>query len=183
MLYVTTVSTQKELEQIHSLNQQNLKQALSEEEKKEEGFVTWLYSPGLLQKMHVLAPSIIAKKDDEVIGYALTTLKESGAFHTDLKIMMEHMAPLRYKNKPLDEYRYYFMGQICMDKNFRTKGLFNQLYQYHKKIYGNRFELIVTEVSVSNDRSLYAHKKTGFESIHSYTDAKDTWEVMAWDWR
>ena len=183
MLYATTVSTQEEIGQIHALNQRNLKQALTDEEKKEEGFVTWLYTIDLLQKMHSLAPSVIVKEDDTVVGYALTTLKESRIFHPDLKTMMEHIAPLTYKDKPLDAFAYYFMGQICIDKKYRGKGVFKLLYDHHKKVYSKDYDLLITEVSVSNPRSLKAHKKVGFETIHTYTDAKDTWEVIVWNWR
>ena len=44
MLFATIVSTKKELEQIQILNQQNLKQNLSEDEMLQEGFVSWNYS-------------------------------------------------------------------------------------------------------------------------------------------
>ncbi len=50
MLEATIVTTEDELAQIHQLNQLNLKQNLSENEKKEEGFVSWLYSMKLLSK-------------------------------------------------------------------------------------------------------------------------------------
>jgi hypothetical protein len=183
MLQATTVSTQKELEEIYSLNQRNLKQVLSEEEKKEEGFVTWLYSMDLLEKMHSLAPSIIVKEGDAVVGYALTTLKESNVFHPDLQMMMEHIAPLTYKSRPLNTYSYYFMGQVCVDKNYRGKGVFKILYEHHKQVYSKAYEMLITEVSVSNHRSLKAHKKIGFETIYTYTDVKDTWEVIVWNWR
>ncbi len=66
MLEATVVSTKDELEQIHQLNQLNLKQNLSGKEKKEEGFVSWLYSMDLLQNMHKLAPSIIVKDNDKI---------------------------------------------------------------------------------------------------------------------
>jgi len=52
MLEATVVSTKDELEQIHQLNQLNLKQNLSGKEKEKEGFVSWLYSMDLLQNMH-----------------------------------------------------------------------------------------------------------------------------------
>ncbi len=70
MLYSTVVTEDDELMQINSLNLQNLKTALSEQEKEEKGFVTWVYPVSLLKAMHKIAPAIIVKDDDEVVGYA-----------------------------------------------------------------------------------------------------------------
>ncbi|HVE61655.1 MAG TPA: GNAT family N-acetyltransferase [Chitinophagaceae bacterium] len=183
MLEVAIVNTEDELAQIYKLNQINLKQNLSETEKEEEGFVSWLYSMDLLKKMHQLAPSIIAKDQDKVIGYALVTLKEASEFHHDLKTMINSLEPLQYKNKPLFSYSFYCMGQICIDKNYRGKGVVNSLYQHHKKIYQNQFDLLVTEISTNNPRSQKAHEKLGFKTIHSYHDALDEWNVVVWDWQ
>jgi L-amino acid N-acyltransferase YncA len=75
------------------------------------------------------------------------------------------------------------MGQICVDKEFRGKGLFEELYQGHKEIYGSGFDFIITEISTSNHRSLRAHEKVGFETIHQYTDEMDEWAVVVWNWK
>jgi L-amino acid N-acyltransferase YncA len=183
MLEVTVVTTEDELAQIHQLNQLNIKQNLSEKEKEEEGFVSWLYSIDLLQHMHKLAPSVIVKDNDKVIGYALVTLKEASEFHSDLQTMIANLQPLQYKDKPLFTYSFYCMGQVCIDKNYRGKGVFNSLYQHHKKIYQKQFNLLVTEISTNNSRSQKAHEKVGFKTIHTYRDVMDSWNVVVWDWQ
>ena len=183
MLEATTVTTEDELAQIHQLNQLNLKQNLSEKEKKEEGFVSWLYSIKLLEQMHKLAPSVIIKNNDNVVAYALVTLKEASEFHPDLQTMINNLQPLHYKGKSLFTYSFYCMGQICIDKNYRGKGVFNNLYQHHKKIYQTKFDLLITEISTHNPRSQKAHEKVGFKTIHNYKDVMDEWNVVGWDWQ
>ncbi|MDB5231258.1 MAG: family N-acetyltransferase [Chitinophagaceae bacterium] len=182
MLLPTIVTNEEELEQIYQLNQQNLKSNLSVEERNEQGFVTWLYSKELLNNMHRLAPSVIVKDEEKVVGYALVTLKESRAFHPDLKTMLDHLEELSYQNKKFSLHNYYLMGQVCIDKAYRGRGVFEMLYQHHKKIYGNRFDMLITEVSTSNIRSQRAHEKVGFKTIHTYPDAMDEWNVIVWDW-
>jgi RimJ/RimL family protein N-acetyltransferase len=182
MLEATVVSTKDELEQIHQLNQLNLKQNLSGKEKEKEGFVSWLYSMDLLQNMHKLAPSIIVKDNDKIIGYALVTLKEAGEFHPDLQTMINNLQPLQYNGKPLFAYSFYCMGQICIDKNYRGKGVFKSLYQHHKKIYQTQFDLLITEISIDNPRSQKAHEKVGFKTVYTYRDNMDEWNVVVWDW-
>lgn len=182
MIIPGVVTSQKELEQIQELNHQNLKTNLSAEEQMQEGFVSWTYPLKLLDEMNRLAPSIIVKQGDEVVGYALVTLVEASAFHEDLKLMLASISTVQYRGKPLAQYRFYLMGQICIKKGFRGKGVFHLLYQEHKKAYSKEYELLVTEISAKNIRSLKAHEKLGFETIHRYAIDEEVWIVVAWNW-
>lgn len=183
MLYVTEVTTDDELIQINALNQQNLKPNLSKQEQESQGFVTWLYSVPLLQHIHTIAPSVIVKNEQKVVGYALVTPVEAGSFHPDLHTMMAHLENINYKGSPLSSYSYYIMGQVCIDKDFRGKGIFNMMFEKHKELYSDKYELLVTEISTANYRSQKAHEKVGFKTIHKYKDALDEWNVVVWDWR
>jgi hypothetical protein len=159
MLFPKEVNTEYELIQINKLNRQNLKKYLSKPEQEEQGFVTWLYPVSLLQQIHTLAPGIIVKDNDAVVGYALVTPMESGNFHTDLKRMIDNLETLSFNGKPLSSFSFYIMGQVCIDKDYRGKGIFNILFQKHKKLYSNAYELLVTEISTKNYRSLKELKK------------------------
>ena len=183
MLSAEIVTTQDELMQINKLNLQNLKTSLSITEQEEQGFVTWLYPVSLLQQIHNIAPSIVVKNNDKVAGYALVAPREAGSFHPALNAMIENVDSLIYKAKPLSAYSYYIMGQFCIDKEFRGKGIFNMLFQKHKELYSDKYELMVTEISTNNYRSQKAHEKIGFTTIHTYKDALDEWNVVIWDWR
>ncbi|HYH15688.1 MAG TPA: GNAT family N-acetyltransferase [Flavisolibacter sp.] len=182
MLRTTQVSTAEELQQIHALNQQNLKQNVSPEEQAQEGFVSWLYTVDLLEQMHQLAPSIIVKDGDKVVGYALATLPEARSFHQDLEEMFHNLEAVRYKGKPLFDYRFYCMGQICVAKEYRGLGLVNSLYQKHKEVYSTAYDFLLTEISTRNPRSQKAHEKVGFQTIHTHRDGMDEWNVVVWEW-
>jgi RimJ/RimL family protein N-acetyltransferase len=88
-----------------------------------------------------------------------------------------------WENKPLNAYRYYIMGQICVAKEYRGQGLVEELYNHHKKVYKSRFDLLVTEIATRNQRSVRAHEKAGFQPVHTYRDELDEWVVVAWDWK
>ena len=182
MLYATEITSENELLQIHELNRENLKGNVSQQEQEEQGFVTWLYPASLLQQIHKLAPSIIVKNNDKVVGYALVTPIEAGSFHPDLQTMIDNLETLEYEGKPLSSYSYYIMGQVCIDKEYRGKGIFKMLFQKHKQLYSSTYELIVTEISTTNYRSQKAHEKIGFTTIHTYSDPLDEWNVVVWDW-
>ena len=117
-MIATIVTNNDELSQIHHLNRQNLKYNINNDEKNREGFVSWLYSEELLFQMHQLAPSVIVKDGSTIAGYALTTLKESRKFHTDLETMFHHLESVNYNGKSLVNQNFYCMGQICVAMKF-----------------------------------------------------------------
>ncbi len=183
MLHSTTVSSDSELQQILTLNKVNLKRNIAVDERETEGFVSWLYTLPLLQQMHHLLPSVIVKEEETVVGYALATVKEAVAFHPDLQQMMHNLQQLQYKNQLLFSYNFYCIGQVCVEKSYRGKGILNMLYQKHKELYSGTYDLLITEISSSNIRSAKAHEKVGFKTIHTHADDVDEWNVVVWDWK
>lgn len=182
MLQTRLVQTEAELDLIYALNQANLKDNLGEEERREQGFVTWLYTPALLRQLHQLAPSVIVMDGNRLAGYALVTLKEAAVFHADLAILFRNLAPLQYQGLPLLSHSFYCMGQVCIAKNYRGRGVFDLLYAGHKENYASRYRLLVTEISTSNVRSQKAHERVGFKTIYTQSDHLDDWNVVVWDW-
>ncbi len=182
MIKLTTVASTTELEQILGLQQSNLQQNIDETEMQTQGFVTMIHNIDVLQQMHNLAPSVVAKEQENVIGYALVMLRECRELFPPLEPMFKNFDGLEYKYRPLNDYRFYVMGQVCIDKQYRRTGLFDQLYQKHKEIYGSQFDFIVTEVSTRNLRSLRAHERVGFETLNTYEDELDEWSVILWNW-
>ena len=71
MLSYERATSEKELEQILTLQRKNLPTVISSEEKIKEGFVTVSHTFEILKKMNDVCPHIVAKSDDKVVGYAL----------------------------------------------------------------------------------------------------------------
>lgn len=181
-MIATVVTTDEELKQIVELSRKNHRLYIDAGEKEKEGFVSWEYSFDLLKKMQDQQPHVIVKDGERLVGYALVALKEAGAFHTDLVAMFSYLETVKYNGKFLSEYKYYVMGQVCVDKDYRGKGVFNMLYQQHKKLFKDRFDFVATEISQNNTRSVRAHEKVGFKTIYTYKDSIDNWNVVVWDW-
>jgi hypothetical protein len=182
MIFPDITRTADDLQQILHLQQQNLKQNLDEGEKNEQGFVTLEHDMATLRHMHELAPGIVVKDNQRIVGYALTMLPECRSLVPDLEPMFALLETLSWRNSLLSSYRYYVMGQVCIAKEYRGRDLFKALYHHHRQVYQPRFDLIVTEISMENRRSLRAHEKIGFKPIHTHNDELDEWSVVAWDW-
>jgi len=183
MIYSTLVNNTEELQQILDLQQQNLPKNISAEELKSQGFVTFQHDLKILQEFHQLAPSVIVKNDDKVVAYALTVVNEARHIFPSIESMFVLLETLQWKGKPFHDFRYYGMGQICVAKDYRSKGVFEMLYQQHKKSYSPKFDLLLTQISTKNHRSLRAHKKVGFETAIVEKDELDEWVLVVWDWK
>jgi hypothetical protein len=179
---VAVTNTTQDLEQILSLQRTNLIAGLSTAEWKDQGFVTVEHTLDILQKMHDAAPSIIIKDNDRVVAYALAMLRDCSEMVPVLGPMFENFEKVKWNGKPLNEYRFYVMGQICIDKAYRGRGLFDLLYQKHKEVYSPKFDLLLTEIATRNTRSLRAHERVGFKQVNVYRDETDEWSVVIWDW-
>lgn len=180
-IITTTATTDQHLHQILKLQKINLPVALSEEEIKQEGFVTVDHNFDILKRMNSPYPHIIALYDEQVIGYALVMLKELGDEIPILKPMFEKINELKLKGKALSECKYFVVGQACVAKAFRGEGVFYKMYDHMKSVMQSDFDYSITEVSTLNPRSLKAHAKQGFENILSF-NAPDghPWEILLW---
>ena len=78
----------------------------------------------------------------------------------------------------LSAQRWYVMGQVCIDQDWRGCGLFDRLYSEHRIRFSNRFDWLVTEISIRNKRSQRAHARVGFTEIDHYRDVNDEWSVV-----
>lgn len=183
MIYPALATGEQDLQQILELQRQNLQQHISFEELRSQGFVTLQHDLATLTKMHELAPSVVIRDDHKVIGYALMMLKECRQLIPDLESMFVILDSTKWQSRSLAHYNYYVMGQVCIAKSFRGRGLFDQLYAHHKKIYQPKFDLLVTEIATRNHRSIRAHERIGFKTIHVHHDELDEWAIVAWDWR
>ena len=181
-MLIKLAQSPKELLGILELQCANLKANLSPERAAQAGFVTVEHDLGLLQRMNDLLPQVVAIADNQVVGYALAMAPELRNSIQVLKPMFSTLDDIEYRSQPLSEYDYYVMGQVCIAQAQRGQGLFARLYQKHKEQFAGRFDFVLTEVSTSNGRSMRAHEKTGFRTIHSYIDPTDQWNILLWDW-
>lgn len=176
------VSSTDELIQIADLSRANLSANITAITKESEGFVTWPYPLEVLQRLHALTPSVIVKDEDVVAGYALVLTSEAVTIYPPLSAVMAHFAEIHYKGRPLPDFRLYVMGQVCVHPAYRGKGVFQRLYEFHRQQFSPSYEILVTEISTSNPRSLKAHLKIGFVIVDTYRDEEDEWHVVVWDW-
>lgn len=174
-------STDDELGQIIDLQAKNLAENITADTRQSQGFVTVKHSFDLLKKMNASAQQIIAKDGNNVIGYALVMRPELRSAVPVLVPMFNMFSKIDYLGKPLVSYRYYVMGQICVGEGYRGRGVFDGLYEKHRQVYSQEYDLCITEISRNNERSMRAHLRVGFNILYSFRDATDEWDIVVWD--
>lgn len=184
MITYTTSNTKDELEGILKLQKENLAQGLTVDEIQSQGFVTVNHTYDVLKKMNDLEKHVIAKDDEAVIGYCLAMTKQSRFDIPVLVPMFDVFDQIVYKEKIISTVHYIVVGQVCVGKAYRGRGIFDSCYAAYKEFYSSKYDLAITEIASSNTRSLQAHKRVGFQEIHSYIDPTNTeWIVVIWDWK
>lgn len=179
-----TASTDAELEQILALQRENVEESLSREEVVDGGFVSVRHDLALLRDMNQAEAHLIAVADGRVVGYALVMMREFEDRIPFLTPMYDMLSRLTYDGRPIDDHRYFIMGQVCVDKPFRGSGAFAGMFRKMAELYAARFDFVVTEVACRNARSIRAHERVGFELLHRYQDSDgEEWDLIVWDWR
>ena len=165
-------STSEELHQILTLQKENLPRGLSHSEKQQEGFVTAHHTFEILKKMNDTCPHIIAKHNDDVIGYALCMHPN---FANDIKVLKPMFQEINTISK---EENFIVMGQVCISKSFRKQGVFRGLYKTMSEALKNSFTSIITEVDAKNIHSLNAHYAVGFKNLKAYHSEGQDWLLI-----
>jgi len=172
------------LAQILELQGRNLAAHLSPAEATEQGFVTVRHEPATLRQICGAHGHVVALEGSRVVGYALVMLKEFARSVPVLMPLFELLDRIPFGSAAVGDLDYFVMGQVCVAKEFRSRGVFPGLYGDLRARMRHAFPLVVTEVATRNTRSLRAHAKVGFRTLHRYVSPEgEEWDVVAWDWQ
>jgi hypothetical protein len=183
MLITKFVSDDDELVQIAALSRDNMPSAIPDDLKEKEGYVTWPYSIEDLRAIHQISPSIVVKDGNKVVAYVVILLQEAEKVYQPLKDMMETLGSLNYQGKSVYDYSIYMLGQDCVQRDYRGRGIIKLLFDFQKEHLAPHFELAISAISVHNPLSQRIHEKLGAKTIYVLHDATDTWNIVLWDWR
>ncbi|MBK8699150.1 MAG: GNAT family N-acetyltransferase [Saprospiraceae bacterium] len=173
-----------DLEGILTLQMENLKTNLDLEVKLREGFVTVQHKLEDLQKLQDHAGHVIAREGNKIVGYVLAMTQASRYDIPVLVPMFDLFDRILYKEKPVSTYHYMVVGQVCIAKAYRGQGLFDACYEKYKACFSDTYDFAITEIASNNYRSLAAHRRIGFETLHTYVapDGQE-WQIVIWDWK
>lgn len=182
MVHFSLSQSTADLKGILSLQQENLSTILSQEEKDKQGFVTIQHNLDQLQSMHSVAPHVLAKEKDQVVGYVLAMTLASRDLVPLMVPLFENFDQSEIGRKKVTDYNPMVVGQVCVGKSQRGTGLFDKLYTKYREQYASTHDFAITSVALSNYRSLAAHQRVGFKILHTFQDSLHPWAIVCWDW-
>lgn len=100
----------------------------------------------------------------------------SRKFRNDITVLAPMFSEI--DTSEIGRSNYLIMGQVCVTKNFRSKGVFRGLYAHMTKVFSETFDYIVTEINVKNTRSINAHKSIRFKELIRYNFEGETWAIV-----
>jgi hypothetical protein len=183
-LNYTTSNARTDLLGIIELQKQNLRENLPGEEIKSQGFVTVIHTLGELEEMNHIEQHVICKDGNKVIAYLLAMTEKSRNSLPVLFPMFQMFEEISFRGKAVSDYKYIVVGQVCVDKNYRGKGILDKCYAYYKNQFQQKYDFAITEIARSNLRSINAHKRIGFIEIYRYKGPDSIeWSIVIWDWK
>lgn len=183
MFQMHLTDAREDFEQIIALNKVNNREAVDEKLWASEGFLSLEFGIEQLERMRGSYKHVVAKSQGQVIGYTLVLLKENREVFPFFDPMFETITAAVIDGSNLRDLNYFVMAQICVEKKFRGKGVFNALYQKLANQMKSDYNKVVIEVSPKNIRSMNAHRRVGFEIIKNedYQEELVEWNVMIWN--
>lgn len=179
MFEITTLPNER-IDNLLDLQRANLKNNLDVVTQQSQGYLSFPYTTAIIQRMMQAEPQPIAVAEGQVIGYALTATLPICQTIDLMLPLLEMFNQLIFNGKPLSAYQYYVMGQVCVRAGYRGMGVFDALYAQHRVLFAGKYDFTVTEIAADNWRSIAAHRRVGFKTLHRYFDAlsQKTWEVV-----
>lgn len=150
-------ATDVDFEAILKLQDANLVWNLSEEQACKDGFLSARYCAEDFRNMNRDGALVVAEDADRIAGYACAFAQPFNAGAPLLAAMITEFPKLTFLGRPLHGAHTCIYGPVCVDRDYRGKGVLGGLVRELKEQLRGRFDLAAAFIAKSNTRSLAAH--------------------------
>lgn len=169
-----------DFEKMVILQNKNLASVLKQDDKA-DGFLSASFSAEQFKVMDEDLCVVICADEEEVCAYVCVS---SVAFNQKVPLvaaMIERFPFIMYEGKTLKTYNHAISGPVCIDKEYRGKGILLNLYQQVKLFLQEEhgeLDLFTVLIAAENERSVYAHKKLGMEVVGQCEFNSTVYEIL-----
>jgi hypothetical protein len=172
----------EDIDEILRIQKDNLWSRLSDTERL-NGFLSVAFPAEQFEEMQEGIPMVVADMGGGRLGGYLCG---SSLAYSAKVPLLAHMIALfggtLYKGRPLDQYRSFIYGPICVDRPLRGDGILEGLYEEFLRQLSGRFEVGALFVSLNNPRSLAAHMdKLGMVKLCEFTFDNRVFALLVFD--
>lgn len=127
------------------------------EEQRSEGFLSAEFSRDQVARLAEDLGTTMAIADDHVVGFLCAFRNEFDHGSPVIAKMLDTYDLVKFDGQLLSSYNSYIYGPVCIDRNYRRRGLLRGLYETQKQDLTGQFDVGVAFVSRANPHSLSAH--------------------------
>lgn len=170
-----------------SLQEKYLYKNLNDLERK-KGFVTTPFTVSqieeIIQQNGLFIAEILEDKSEnnQIIAYAFAGSWKYFEQWEIFKVMTSQFPELSFHGIPITTENSFQYGPVCIDENFRGKGLLNQLFEEMRIEFFKKYPISITFINKINAISEKAHtKKLGWEKLNEFTFNTNYYLGLAFD--
>jgi hypothetical protein len=176
-----TKATNSDIDGVLDLQSKYLISNLTEIEKK-EGFVTTPFTVQQIQDIMLEDGLFVAKCDNRIIAYVYAGSWNYFSQWPIFSFMTSRFANLTFKNTIISTTNSFQYGPICIDKEFRGTGLLNDIFEFMRVNFQNKYRISVTFINKLNKRSINAHlNKLKWTVIGEFEFNNNNFLMLAFD--
>lgn len=178
----TRIGNKSDIDGILSLQEKYLYRNLNEIERK-SGFVTTPFTVNQIEEILLQNGIFIAEnKQKIIIAYAFAGSWKYFEQWEIFNYMVSRFPKLAFNGNKITTANSFQYGPVCIDKNYRGKGLLNQIFEEMRIEFYKKYPISVTFINKINVISEIAHtKKLGWEIIDEFEFNNNTYIGLAFD--
>lgn len=139
------------------------------EEERKSGFVTTPFTTSQLEEIINLEGLFVAQDKNEIVAYVFAGSWQYFDQWPIFPYMTSRFPKLKYKNWNITTKNSFQYGPVCIRKDYRSKGLINQIFEEMRKAFVPKYPISVTFINQANEISVMAHtKKLGWQIIDEF---------------
>ncbi len=181
-MITTRIGNKEDIEGISALQSRYLFRNLSEEDRK-KGFVTTPFTISQLEEILMENGIFVAETEEGlIVSYAFAGSWKYFEQWEIFNFMVSRFPELSFQGKEITTANSFQYGPVCIDENYRGKGLLNQIFEEMRLKFRKKYPISITFINKLNAISERAHtKKLGWKIIDEFQFNNNTYIGLAFD--
>lgn len=171
-------ASEKDYQGILDLQDKYLITNLNDEEKK-NGFLSVKFSKKQFEIMNTDSLVVVCEDKDIIIGYLCASTADFNKDYTLPSTMIDQFPFITYQGKSLENYNCLIFGPVCIELDYRGKGVYAELMKTLIELLPKNIDVLVTFISAKNKRSLISTKKLAIEKLGDFTHMNQDYVLVA----
>ncbi|OIR11475.1 hypothetical protein GALL_69680 [mine drainage metagenome] len=149
---------------------------------RRQGFLSARFSLQQIADMANGLGIVIASDAGQVAGFACASRCDWTGQPAIVRHLVDHLSRYRFHGRPIDRDKVFVYGPVCIDADYRGRGILRNMYQYLQRGMEGRYSAGVAFVADDNEASLRAHiDGLGMSKIGEFEYRGRIYQALAFD--